>query len=582
MATVPDTKLVATAMKTSDWGTGYDGAFMLENKNDYDVLEWFLEFDFPQSEFTWFSEGDLVRTGNHVKMIPKDWNNIIKAGEKKTLGFGGTKTTLPTNLKYTQVLPLVGVDPSLKKRGKWGDKAFAPYVDACAFPTPSLTEMNKESEQKFFTLAFITADQNKKASWAGVIPLETQHMLDQIRQIRNGGGDVSISFGGANGIELAEAINDIDLLVEEYSRVIDMYSLTRIDFDIEGAAVGHTKSVDIRNQAITRLNAKYPTLQITYCLPVLPIGLTLSGELLARNAKKNNTKICSWNGMSMDFGDSAAQDPEGRMATYVITSAENLRKQVLSAGIQNPSIGLIPMIGVNDVQSEVFRISDARKTYEFFKKTPWMSYVGFWSVNRDRPGDNTGANPFDSGIEQHPYDFTKTFQGKIVAELAPSPRPNPPPIAPPEGNPSPLPDMSFPPVDPPKPPKDIVKPVTVTGKVIAVLSPNKARIRYTRPNGGVGNPTVTQVGHNCEVNDSILITLKGTKPNTFIKFEKLTTEKPSRPVYRKSVNIFFDEVADEFVERSKTEDPDIVIRDLQLAYTGLGKHNQERLKKMLS
>lgn len=580
MATVPTSNVTISVSKTSDWGSGFDGAFVIENKNSYPVLNWKLEFDFPATEsFTWFSEGDLERKGDRTIMTPKDWNLNIPAGNTKTLGFGGTKS-LPSNLKFDQILPLIGEDPSLKTRGKWGSKMFAPYVDACAWPTPEIFKMYTESGQKFFTLAFVVADSNKKASWGGTIPLESQYMLDQIRQLRTAGGDVSISFGGANGQELAEVINDVDLLVEEYSRVIDLYSLTRMDFDIEGAAVGHTKSVDIRNQAIAKLNANYPDLQITYCLPVLPTGLTISGELLVKNAKKNGATIYSWNGMSMDFGDSAAPDPEGRMGQYVIMSCENLRTQVLSAGYQNPMIGTIPMIGVNDVLSEVFRISDAQKVYEFYKTTPWMASVCFWSVNRDRPGNNSGANPADSGIKQNPYDFTKTFQGYIVTDMDPSPRPNPPPIS--------IPGSTLPIVHPttdptaPKIPKNEVPPVTVTGKVIAVLTPNKVRIRYTRPGGGIGNPTVVQVGHNCKVHDPILITLKGTKPNTFIKFVKLTHDTPAKPASKKNANNFWDNITKEFLEKSKSEDPTIVIRDMKIEYNGIGPENEERLRKLLN
>jgi hypothetical protein len=260
-------------------------------------------------------------------------------------------------------------------------------------------------------------------------------------------------------------------------------------------------------------------------------------------------------------------------------SCENLRKQIIAAGIPNPLVGAIPMIGVNDVQSEVFRISDAQKVYEFYKTTSWMSFVSFWSVNRDRPGDGTGANPFDSGIDQHPYDFMKTFQGKIVADLAPSPRPNPPAIPLPEGNPTPLPDES----ETPKIPKNLVPNVKVTGKVIAVLTPNKVRIRYTRPNNSLGNPTVVQVGHNCKVHDPILITLRGYKPNTFVSFEKLTVDKPTQPTYKKNANDFWADVVAQFKTAvAAGEDPAIAIRDLQITYNGIGKGNQIRLKKTLS
>jgi chitinase len=523
MATVPKTKLELTVSKTSDWGTGYDGQFKLENKNDYDVLQWGMTFDFPESEeFTWFSEGDLVRKGNKVIMVPKDWNMSIPAGTTKIIPFGGVKA-LPGNLKYNQILPLVGKDPSLAKRGEWSTKAVAPYVDACAFPTPDLPVISKASGLKFFTLAFITADSNNKASWAGVIPLSSQHLLSQVRQIRSSGGDISISFGGANGIELADAIKDIDTLVIEYSKVIDLYSLTRIDFDIEGGAVADTEGVDRRNKAIAILNKKYPNLQITYCLPVLPTGLALAGELLVRNARVNNASIHSFNGMSMDFGDSAAPDPEGRMGEYVIMSCHNLRTQVLSAGYDSPNIGTIPMIGVNDVQSEVFRISDAKKVYDFLQSTPWMTYVGFWSTNRDNAGPDQGANPFNSGIKQNPFDFSKTFLGQKVLELDPSPRPNPPHIPPPEGNPTPLPPVG--PVGPnPKPP--VPKPPT-------------------------------------------------PKPPT-------NHEKLPKPIQRPNVNADWNNVSIEFVHRCRYgESPDMVIKDLQTRYSGLGPENQKALKKLL-
>ena len=504
MATVPTSSVNVTAVKKSDWGTGYDGEFHIENKNDYDVLMWTLTYKFPSGEkFTWFSDGDLVTNGDTVTLTPKDYNNVIKAGTTKVLGFGGVKT-LPGNLKFNQILPLVGVDPSLAKRGVWTDKNIAPYVDACARPIPDLVKMSKDSGLKYFTLAFITADATNKASWSGTISLESQHMLAKIREIRMAGGDVSISFGGANGQEIAQVIEDGGVLVAEYSRVIDMYSLNRIDFDIEGGAVAEDKSVDRRNKAIVELKKKYPQLQITYCLPVLPTGLALAGEKLVQNAKKNGAVIESFHGMSMDFGDSAAPDPEGRMSAYVISSAENLRKQVMSSGYATPKIGLIPMIGVNDVTSEVFRILDATWVRDFFKTTPWMTYIGWWSVNRDQPGPGKGANPFDSGINQAPYDFAKTFLGGKVKELDPSPRPNPPPIT--------IPGSTIPPIVTPggKPSGNTDKPVTyedvkVDGKIVAVVG-NKIKISYKKPSGK-RNVFATRHGIG-NIGDKVIVFLK--------------------------------------------------------------------------
>ena len=47
----------------------------------------------------------------------------------------------------------------------------------------------------------------------------------------------------------------------------------------------------------------------------------------------------------MDYGDAAAPDPEGRMGAYAIQAAQSTYDQALRAGISNPRIGLIPMIG---------------------------------------------------------------------------------------------------------------------------------------------------------------------------------------------------------------------------------------------
>ena len=161
------------------------------------------------------------------------------------------------------------------------------------------------------------------------------------------------------------------------------------------------------------------------------------------------------------------------------------------------------MIGVNDVTSEVFRILDAIWVRDFFKSTPWMTYIGWWSVNRDQPGPGKGANPFDSGINQSPYDFAKTFLGAKVKELDPSPRPDPPPIT--------IPGSTIPPIVTPggKPGGNTDKPVTyedvrVDGKIVAVVG-NKIKISYKKPDKRSGTATTKGSGN---VGDKVLVFLK--------------------------------------------------------------------------
>ena len=304
MATVTGSDVVATAVKTSDWGSGFEGQFHITNHNPYDVLNWTMDLECPET-FTWFSDGDVTRHDDkgppsrpRSSITPKEWKRVIRAGSTVVMGFGGT-AVLPGNLVFNQVLPLIGEDPTLLKRGDFGDKAVAPYVDACAFPTPDLVAVAKDSGLEFFTMAFIVASRDNRPAWGGTIPLDTQYLLDQVRQIRGAGGDVVVSFGGANGIELAQAIKDVDLLVRAYEDVIDMYSLVRVDFDIEGGAVADKASVDRRNRALAQVQKLYPKIQITYCLPVLPTGLTPDGEAVLVNAHKHGVKLAGIHGMSM-------------------------------------------------------------------------------------------------------------------------------------------------------------------------------------------------------------------------------------------------------------------------------------------
>src|SRR5205823_3131679 len=128
-------------------------------------------------------------------------------------------------------------------------------------------------------------------SWGGFTPMSDKFMLGDIQGLRSSGGDVGVSFGGANGTPIDAAITDVNSLVTAYSQVIDTYSLTWIDFDIEGFWIAEPASVSRRNQAAAKLQAKYPGLRISYTLPVMPTGLTQDGINVINGAKSAGVKI---------------------------------------------------------------------------------------------------------------------------------------------------------------------------------------------------------------------------------------------------------------------------------------------------
>ena len=75
--------------------------------------------------------------------------------------------------------------------------------------------------------------------------------------------------------------------------------------------------------------------------------------------------------MTMDYGDGAAPNPDGQMGEYAIQAAQSLHSQLKQAyadagtAIDDAAlwqkVGVTPMIGQNDVATEVFDLEDARQ-----------------------------------------------------------------------------------------------------------------------------------------------------------------------------------------------------------------------------
>ncbi len=310
----------------------------------------------------------------------------------------------------------------------WPAHVFAPYVDMTLYPTYNLVTATQTAGIKYFTLAFITADSNDLPAWGGYTAYEVnggtfdQSIRTEISQVRALGGDVSVSFGGEAGSELAQVVTNVQTLTADYQQVINAYGLTHIDFDIEGAAVADDASIDRRSQAIAALQqaamAAGKTLDVSFTLPVLPTGLTANGLYVLQSALKYGVKISTVNVMAMDFGDSAAPNPAGQMGTYAIDSAKSTFTQMqglygttLTTSQLWEMVGVTPMIGVNDQSDEIFGFSDASQLLAFAESVG-MGEIAMWSLARDKEdpaGALTYAEDDSSSIVQSPFEFSDTF-----------------------------------------------------------------------------------------------------------------------------------------------------------------------------
>ena len=89
------------------------------------------------------------------------------------------------------------------------------------------------------------------------------------------------------------------------------------------------------------------------------------------------------------------------------------RLQVKAAGLTSP-IGVIPMIGVNDVSPEVFTLADASLLAAFAASNAYIARLSMWSVSRDNGScaGSAAAASTCSGIAQSPYAFSAIFEGR--------------------------------------------------------------------------------------------------------------------------------------------------------------------------
>jgi hypothetical protein len=293
---------------------------------------------------------------------------------------------------------------------------FAPYVDMSITADENLVSIQQQSGFKAVTLAFIDSTNGCSAGWGGLggtLPTDTlangTTILSVVQQLQSAGVQVIISFGGANGAEPALNCKSASQLQALYQSVITRYNVKMLDFDIEGGATSNQASITLRDQALRALKAANPGLVISYTLPVLPTGLIDTGVNILNSAKSDGLALDVVNVMAMDYGSSS--DNSGAMGQDAIDAAEATESQIQAAGLSS-TVGITPMIGVNDTNTEIFTLADAQQLLSYANSTSSVSRIALWSLGRDN-GSCAGAgfaSPSCSGLTQSSFQFTETFE----------------------------------------------------------------------------------------------------------------------------------------------------------------------------
>ena len=326
------------------------------------------------------------------------WNPVDAASLWEDLGACDGGTTPPTT-------PPPTTPPPTSPPPATGGLAHAPYVDMGAWPSPDLPSMATSGNLRNVTLAFITASACK-AMWFNAYDPRQAWAKDQIDAVRARGGDVKISFGGATGIELAQACTSVSALQAEYQAVVSAYNLKYIDLDIEGAATADPTSVARRSQALAALQRANPGLRVSFTLPVLPEGLTADGLNVIRSARDAGVNVDLVNVMAMDYyrtGDYGNFAVDAANATF--NQVKSLYPGRTDAQLWK-MVGVTPMLGTND-DGHIYDQADARQLVSFAQGRH-LGMLSFWELGRDKNAC-TGALYMCTNIPQQPYEFSRIF-----------------------------------------------------------------------------------------------------------------------------------------------------------------------------
>lgn len=177
-------------------------------------------------------------------------------------------------------------------------------------------------------------------------------------------------------------------LLAAYKKVVDRFGSDRIDFDIEGADIANSVSNQLRAKVVSQLQRDYAaqgkTIEVSLTVPVMPYGLDNNGLRTVKEFAAAGVNLASVNVMAMDYGTEWTD-----MGTHAITAAQNTATQLKTipkySSLSNSAllslVGITPMIGQNDVASEIFTIADTAKVARFVKDNG-VGTLAWWELTR--------------------------------------------------------------------------------------------------------------------------------------------------------------------------------------------------------
>ncbi|WP_327662628.1 MULTISPECIES: chitinase [unclassified Streptomyces] len=288
---------------------------------------------------------------------------------------------------------------------------YAPYVSASTAYAP-----DSAGSPDAYNLAFVVSNGSScTPSWGGHTKIADAGVASRLKKLADSGATLRVSFGGADGNELATTCDSASDLAAAYAKALDAAGdATHVDFDIEGDTLKDSAANTKRAKAIALLQ-KQRDVDVTFTLPVMPSGLDDDSVDLLEAANNQSVQVSTVNVMTMNYGESY----QGDMSDYAGTSARATHAQLkkvfgLSDAKAWRGMALTSMLGANDIDGETFTLADAAQLRSFAEKKG-IAWVSTWATFRDVQCESgTGTDDAAtncSGVKQSEGAYGRALAG---------------------------------------------------------------------------------------------------------------------------------------------------------------------------
>ncbi|MFC8371402.1 carbohydrate binding domain-containing protein [Streptomyces sp. NPDC057238] len=259
----------------------------------------------------------------------------------------------------------------------------APYLYLGWGNPPSATEVMNATGIKWYTMAFILAQNGCNPAWDSQRPLTGGVDESTIEAIRAAGGDIVPSIGGWSGNKLGPNCATPEALAGAYQKVIDAYDLKAIDVDIENTDEFENAAVQDRILgALKIVKQNNPGLRTILTFPTLNTGPNSWGNRLIERSHALGADIDNFTIMPFNFGGQAD------MYGSTVNATEGLKGKLMSVfgWTEAQAYAHIGISGMNN-GSDTGEITTPRIWTQIrdWANSHHIGRLAFWSVNRDRP-----------------------------------------------------------------------------------------------------------------------------------------------------------------------------------------------------